>query len=157
MGLRLPRLQHLRRSLLDLTGSKRRRLRAWLDAVSATLDATGTGQTFTVNTSTEELTISSHLHTSGDGPFLLSSATTLPAGLSNTTLYWVGVVTSNTLTLHFTQYDALTGASPVNITDTGTGVHTMTPSTTGQAILEKLRQGNTATQLQEETDIDDLT
>ena len=158
MGLRLPRLRHLRYSLLDLTGSKRRRLIAWLTGVSTTLDSTGTGQAFTTDFATDnELAIATHGHVDGDGPFEASSTTTLPAGLAADTLYWVNAVDAGNVTLHLSQNEALAGTNEVALTDDGTGTHTLTPSTTNQAVLEKVRQGNTADQLQDETDIDNIT
>lgn len=77
--------------------------------------------TFTVNTSTEVLTVASaHGLIVGDR-VRVSSATTLPAGLSAGTNYFV-VSTPSTTTLTIS---ATSGGSAVNITDTGTGAHTI--------------------------------
>lgn len=93
-------------------------------------------QTFTVNTSTNELTTAgSHGLVTGDGPYRLSSTITLPAGLSASQDYWVYVIDNTTIQLCVSYQNAVEKIKSydyeidrpivVDITDTGTGVHTL--------------------------------
>lgn len=77
--------------------------------------------TFTVNAATDVITVgAAHNLVVGD-IVQVSSATTLPAGLAATTNYYVKTVPSTTtLTL-----SATSGGSTIDITDTGTGTHTI--------------------------------
>lgn len=77
----------------------------------------GTGATFTANASTDVITASAHGLSNGNR-LLLDSTTTLPAGLSKNTVYYVISVTTNTFKVSTTA-----GGSAVDITDTGTGTH----------------------------------
>lgn len=79
----------------------------------------GTGQTFTVNASTDVVTANSHGFSNGYH-VLVDSTVTLPGGLSKQVIYYVINVTTNTFQLSTTS-----GGSAVNITDTGTGTHTV--------------------------------
>ncbi len=133
-----------------------RKLLAFLDERNTTLGGTGTGQGFTVDAGTDVVTIASHGHADGDGPFEAASAGTLPAGLVAGALYWINSTGANTLTLHRSRGDALDGVNPVDMTDAGTGAHTMTPSTSQEAFGEHFRQGVTTAALAAATDIDDL-
>lgn len=77
--------------------------------------------TFTANTSTEVLTVSAAHGLAVGDRVRVSSTTTLPAGLAAATDYYVLTVPSTTtLTV-----SATIGGSAVNITDTGTGTHTI--------------------------------
>lgn len=105
----------------------------------------------------EGLEIASHGHVSGDGPFLASnSGGALPAGLDATTLYWAGLLDASHIRLHRTWAEAAAGTNPVDITDAGTGTHTLTPATTEAALAEHLRQGVSPATLRDATDVDDL-
>jgi hypothetical protein len=77
--------------------------------------------TFTAAT-TDIITSNSHGYTGGER-IRVSSGTTLPAGLSANTDYYVlkDTVTTNTF-----KVSATPDGTPVNITSTGTGTHTMT-------------------------------
>lgn len=76
--------------------------------------------TFTVVAATDVITLTAHGLKVGD-VVRVASGTTLPAGLSASTDYWVLTVPSvDTLTL-----SASRGGAVVDITDTGTGTHTM--------------------------------
>lgn len=77
----------------------------------------GTGTVFTADDATDIITSSMHGLSNGDVVFLRSS-TTLPAGLSADTAYYVISSTTNTF-----QLSATLGGSAINITDTGTGTH----------------------------------
>jgi microcystin-dependent protein len=76
-----------------------------------------TGSTFTANAGTDFITASSHGLDNGDIVFF-TTTTTLPAGLSLNTPYYVINKTTNTF-----QVSTSSGGSAVNITDTGTGTH----------------------------------
>lgn len=58
----------------------------------------------------------------------VSSATTLPAGLSGSTDYFVIKIDADTFYLSDTYAHAVAGTNKINITDTGTGIHTITPT-----------------------------
>lgn len=58
---------------------------------------------------------------SNDEQVILSTTTTLPAGLSDSVYYWVVNATANTFQVSLTK-----GGTAVDITDTGTGTHTAT-------------------------------
>jgi len=82
-------------------------------------------QAFTAAAS-DVVTIAAHGLTTGDGPFNVASTTTLPAGLAAATDYWVAVINANTFYLCATRANAVASTPvPVNITDAGTGTHTM--------------------------------
>lgn len=85
------------------------------------------GQTFTAATS-DVCTATAHGLLTGD-QVLVSSSTTLPAGLSAATYYYVHKLTADTFKLCTTLAIAVAGSAFVNITDTGTGTHTITLST----------------------------
>jgi len=88
---------------------------------SAIYDGTGVLQaTFTAAAATDLITANAHGLSEGD-IIHVSSATTLPAGLSASTNYFVTQPTTNTFKLQ-----AALGGAIVNITDAGTGTHTFT-------------------------------
>jgi hypothetical protein len=87
----------------------------------------GTGQAFTAAT-TDICTAAAHGYLTGD-QVQVASATTLPAGLAAATYYYVHVLTANTFKLSTTLAGAVAGTGFVDITDTGTGVHTITMKT----------------------------
>ena len=73
----------------------------------------------------------------------LTTTTTLPAGLSLSTDYFVIVIDANTFKLASSLALALAGTA-VDITDTGTGVHTITPTALAGGTFE-LQQSNDGT------------
>jgi len=85
------------------------------------------GQAFTAAT-TDIITAAAHGLLTGD-QVQVSSATTLPAGLSAATYYYFLKLTADTGKLCATLADAVAGTGIVDITDTGTGVHTITLKT----------------------------
>ena len=85
------------------------------------------GQTFTAAT-TDICTAAAHGLLTGD-QVQVSSATTLPACLSAATYYYVVKLTDNTFKLSTTLAGAVAGTGLVDITDTGTGAHTITLKT----------------------------
>ena len=74
--------------------------------------------TFTAVAATEIITSAAHGLADND-TVRLTTTNTLPAGLSTSTTYYVITSTTNTF-----QLSASEGGSAINITDTGTGVHT---------------------------------
>lgn len=64
-----------------------------------------------------------------------STTTTLPAGLSTSTDYYVIYLTANTFKLASSLVNAQAGTA-VDITDTGTGTHTITPTSLAGATLK---------------------
>ena len=79
--------------------------------------------TFTAAT-TDICTDVAHTLLTGDGPFQLTSSTTLPAGLALATDYWIIKLTADTFKFAASLALALAGTA-VDITDTGTGTHTI--------------------------------
>ena len=88
-----------------------RPIKKWVDAIG------NRSATFTAAV-TDVITSTAHGLNNGDTVFV-SSTTTLPAGLSVNTTYFVISSAANTFSL-----SANNGGSAVNITDTGTGTHT---------------------------------
>lgn len=133
-----------------------KRLQTWLDDRATDLNGTGAGQTFTADFTNDEIDITSHGRATADGPFVVSTTTTLPAGLVAGTLYWVNAVTANALSLHLTREEAAKGINAVDMTDAGTGTHTLTPADTSTALVEVMRTGTTSERVEAVADIDDL-
>lgn len=93
----------------------------------ARLASGAVGQTFTADENADELGVTGHGFVTGQGPFQVTSAGTLPAGLSATSKYYVSVVDSNTVQLHEGESREAALAQPaVDFTDAGTGSHTIT-------------------------------
>ena len=99
--------------------------------------------TFTAAT-TDIITANSHGLKNGD-MVVLTTTTTLPAGLATSTVYWVMEAATNTFKLSATpvvNYTSGTGPRPlsVDITGTGTGTHTFTMHDIGRNIyVEEFR------------------
>lgn len=74
-------------------------------------------QTFTVTAATDLITCNAH-GVSHNDQVVVSTTTTLPAGLAASTRYFARDVNPNTFTVSLTP-----GGSVVDITDTGTGTH----------------------------------
>mgnify|MGYP001272941314 CR=1 FL=1 len=87
--------------------------------------------TFTAAT-TDIITDAAHGLSNGD-PITVSSSTTLPAGLSANTVYYVIEATTDTFKLSTTHIPNGKGTA-VNITDTGTGTHTWVDATLSRII-----------------------
>jgi len=86
---------------------------------------TGSSPTFTTDFAADDnLDSNAHGLTTGQ-PIRVSSTTTLPAGLSADTTYYVAWVSANEITLHPTNADAIAGSNTVDITDDGTGTHSL--------------------------------
>lgn len=112
-----------------------------LDVTAAVTVSTPAAKSFTaasdVNTATDVVTLGAHGYLTGlKGQ--LTTTTTLPAGLSLATDYYIIVVSSTTVKFATSQANAIAGTA-VDITTTGTGTHTFTAdsATTGAVKLQK--------------------
>lgn len=83
----------------------------------------GASQNFTVNATTDQATCTAHGYSNGD-PIIVTSTTTLPAPLTETTEYYIIYVDANTFQLATTYGNAIDGVA-VDLTDTGTGTHSV--------------------------------
>lgn len=94
----------------------------------ATTNTLGYGDTFTADASTDIITMTSTTNIPSNiltgTRVQLTTTTTLPAGLSLATNYYVIKVTDSTFKLATTYANAVAGTA-INITDAGTGTHTM--------------------------------
>ncbi len=101
---------------------------------------------FTVNASTDVCTSAGHNLHNGD-PVTLSSTTTLPAGLSTGTTYYVINAATDTFKL-----SATPNGSAVNITGTGTGTHSflVADGTTDAVFVEVWEKAGGATRISPE-------
>jgi len=81
--------------------------------------------TFTSSGSDAVNTAVAHGMLTGDGPFVLSSSTTLPAPFVAGTPYWVEKTAANTFELYTTRELAIAAGGGIVTTDTGTGTHTI--------------------------------
>lgn len=90
-------------------------------------DIANFSETFTADADTDLITISTsfpkEMHAFW-GPFRLTTTDTLPAGLSTGTDYWLVRTSLTTAKLATSHANAVAGTT-VNITDTGTGTHTI--------------------------------
>lgn len=130
------------------------------------LGASFTFATTDVTTGTDTITKTGHGMITGEGPTFFTSSTTLPAGLSAATKYWIIRVDNDNFKLATSRANAIAN-TPVDITSQGTGTHTcnrgeyivvpkgvtrMEVSTgcadnsdlTGQLVLQILKAGSTA-------------
>jgi len=98
-----------------------------------------------------KLTAASHGITESEGPYHLSSTTTLPAGLlAASTDYWVNVIDANDFTLSRER-----GGPKEVITDTGTGTHSLVKGGVDHDMHELLKTNHYET-IQATSDIDTL-
>ncbi len=81
--------------------------------------------TFTSSGTDAINTATAHGMLTGDGPFQLTTTTTLPAGLELLTDYYVESTGANTFELYLTRDLAIASGGGVATTDTGTGTHTI--------------------------------
>lgn len=78
-----------------------------------------TGQTFTADAGTDVISATAHGFEDGD-PVYVQSTTTLPAGLSANTIYYVRDKTTDSFKLA-----ATSGGAAIDITSTGSGTHSV--------------------------------
>lgn len=106
----------------------------------------------TYDNTTNTVTSVAHGLTNGDGPFVLSTDTALPTGLTVGTLYWINAPTVDTFTLHASLADATAGTNIVPFTDNGTGTQILNNPLEALDIFTSLLGGKTAEQISLETD-----
>ncbi len=113
--------------LVDVVGFYRSNLPTTITAQSTT-NTLGFGDTFTADASTDIITMTSTANIPSNiltgTRVQLTTTTTLPAGLALATNYFVIKVTDSTFKLATTYANAIAGTA-INITDAGTGTHTM--------------------------------
>lgn len=154
---RTARIRHLRhRKMKGLErGFARTRLPSldgFIDERATTLSGTAETTTFTATPASDQLTVTGHGFSEGDGPFQVSSAGTLPDGLDDATQYFVSVIDANTIQLYTSA--SLTG-SVIGIIDVGIGIHSIFRSESADGIVELLRTGVRSETVAALTDIDD--
>ena len=84
-------------------------------------------QEFTINTSTNEITVSNYADIKGQligRPFKVSSTGTLPAGLVADTIYFAATGTGKVFKVA-TEYKNIQSTTCIDITSVGSGVHTI--------------------------------
>ena len=113
--------------LVDLVGFYRKTSVTTLTA-EATTNTLGFGDTFTADAGTDIITMTSTTNRPSNilrgTRVRLTTTTTLPAGLATATDYYVIKVTDSTFQLATSYANAIAGTA-INITDAGTGTHTM--------------------------------
>lgn len=114
-------------ALVDVVGFYRSGTLATLTAQSTT-NTLGFGDTFTADAGTDIITMTSTANIPSNiltgTRVRLTTTTTLPAGLSLATDYYVIKVSDSTFKLATSYANAIAGTA-INITDAGTGTHTM--------------------------------
>ena len=155
MAIAKPR--HVAHRVFRRLRQNRSSIRTFLTAQSTALDATGDATTFTADAIANTFAATAHGFSPGEGPVEVANAGgALPEGLLADTLYWIGVVSVNTFTLHINRRQAVLGTGAVDITTTGTGTQTIFRATTSPAMLEWLRNGNKPERIDAATNIDEL-
>ncbi len=86
---------------------------------------TSTSAISSVDTGTDVVTTGAAHGLLTGQPVQFSTSGTLPAGLATSTTYYVNVASDTTFTAHTTNAAAVAGTGAVDITDTGTGSHTV--------------------------------
>ncbi len=90
---------------------------------------------FTATHGTETFTAASHGLFTGDGPFNVSSDTTLPSGLSTGTNYWIVKVDANDFKLATSFANAMAQTpTTLSITSDGAGTHTLSDLSTTKRV-----------------------
>lgn len=78
-----------------------------------------------VDAAGDKLTVGTHGRATGDGPVRLTTTGTAPAGLAIATDYWLIVVDATHVKLAATLLEAVETPTPIDITDVGTGTHSL--------------------------------
>jgi len=157
----VPNRRYLRRAKLEgafSRGTVRGRLskfKAWLTARALVFAGTGASAPITVAV-TDIITLAGHGQVSGNGPFVMITDGTLPTGLAVDTQYFVGVIDANTFYFHRTSKDAVNDTNRVDITDTGSGTHSLRADERSESVVTLMKQGVSTTRLQGSADIDDF-
>jgi len=95
---------------------------------SGTIYTSNDNLTFTVDASTDVITGNSHGLTTAQPFRIKNSGGSVPGGLSASTTYYAGTITTNTWKAYPTANDANLGTNAVNITSTGSGTHSLNGS-----------------------------
>ena len=83
--------------------------------------------TSSVNGTTDVITTEdNHEYLTGDAVLYSKEGGTAAIGLTDATEYWVETLTATTLNLHTSRQNAITAATPVNLTASGTENHSLT-------------------------------
>jgi len=140
---------------------RRKRLEAWLAARADTAGNGGIGDTAAQTTFTAAATdicsAAVHGFADGEGPCIVATAGTLPAGLVAGTLYYINEIDAGTFYLHLSQADAVNDVRRVDISDAGTGAHTIERVADILGLAEWLRREDVNSDiLDAATDIDAL-
>lgn len=113
--------------LVDIIGFYRK-TSVTTTSAEATTNTLGYGDTFSADASTDIITMTSTTNIPSNiltgTRVRLTTTTTLPAGLATATDYYVIKVTDSTFKLATSYANAIAGTA-INITDAGTGTHTM--------------------------------
>lgn len=150
---RTSRRRHLRKTDFDRVRRDERTLAFWV-AQGARLSSSATADTFVGAAENDRCTAVAHGFSDGEGPFLLTTTGTLPAGLATGTFYWVSVISADQFLLHTGGREG-TGEAQVNITDIGTGTHTITKAATSEALYH-VQRANRPVAIAAASDIDAL-
>lgn len=102
---------------------------------NATKPLSVTAFTFTTTHASELVNKTAHGLRTGDGPFQLTTTTTLPAGYSLATDYWWIWLSANAGQWASSLANALLG-TPVAITTDGTGTHTATATASAKRLVD---------------------
>lgn len=80
-----------------------------------------------VDITDDEFDITAHGYETGDGPYKMTTTTTLPEPFATSpqTIFWVRRVTANAISFHPTYVDAINGTNKINLTTVGVGTHTV--------------------------------
>jgi hypothetical protein len=92
-------------------------------------------RTFTALASDNGCYFTAHTLESGDGPFRLTTTGVLPAGLALATDYYVITYGDDAVRLAATRADALAATPVIDITDAGTGVHTISDTAGTERVM----------------------
>ena len=92
----------------------------------------------TFDNTTNTLTQVDHIYVVGSS-ITLSTDTTLPAELDDTTVYYVGSIVGDAFSLYPTEQDAIDETNVVTFTDDGTGTHTTTSDANQETIFNLMR------------------
>lgn len=126
-------------------------------AMSETLTLGTVTATLTGGENAEGGNATTHGFVTGDGPFTLSTVTTLPAGLSlDPARYWVIVDDADNFRFATSLEAAQAGLGGVDITDAGTGAHTMTLAAEAVSDIFELLKKNRSETIEAATDRDAL-
>jgi hypothetical protein len=135
-----------------------KKLLAFLGNQAARLSGTGAGTVVTFTNATNLVNLIGHGFVAGGGPFVLENAGgALPTGLDAATLYFVGVPSVDTLTLHITSDAAIGASNEVAFSTDGTGTTQILKGADELTVFDAMNDGAySAAGIMLVTDIDTL-